>query len=529
MAEFVAHEVELFAGVRVLECIGEAEVCKFLPVVTWHLAEHGTFAVYHFVMAENLYEIFRISIDHAEGELVVVVLAVDGLVLDVAEEVIHPAHVPLVVEAETALLWRTRDARETRRFFGNEDCMRREATHDAVQVLQEFDGVIIDVATVFVRNPLAGALAVVKVEHGCHRIDAEAVAVEFLEPVHGVCNEEVLDFVTAQVENVGAPVRVFALSRVGMLVAGCAVKAAEGVRIFREVGWNPVQDDSDFVLVAEIDKVTELVRRAVTARWGVVTCHLVAPGFVERVFGDGQKFYVRVAHFLEVGNEAFGKFVPVEETVGVCRVAAPGTGVDFVNVHWASEDFGRPMRLHVKFVAPFVTVEVSRDGCCCRTDFGEFCERVHFHMELAIGTVDFKTVEFAFAKIRNENFPDAACAEHAHLVTASIPAVEVPDDRYRVGVRCPYGKVDALESLMFDEVCAELAVEFVVRAGGNEVPVEFAQHGHECVRIDERVFVAVVLADNQLIKEWFVFQVEDGFEKSRVIDFYKVKFFGTVT
>ena len=38
LAEVVAHEVELLARVRVLEGVGEAEVCKLLPVVARHLA-----------------------------------------------------------------------------------------------------------------------------------------------------------------------------------------------------------------------------------------------------------------------------------------------------------------------------------------------------------------------------------------------------------------------------------------------------------------------------------------------------------
>ena len=38
LPEFVAHEVELFARVRVLESVGEAEVCELLPVVSRHLA-----------------------------------------------------------------------------------------------------------------------------------------------------------------------------------------------------------------------------------------------------------------------------------------------------------------------------------------------------------------------------------------------------------------------------------------------------------------------------------------------------------
>ena len=215
---------------------------------------------------------------------------------------------------------------------------------------------------------------------------------EFLEPVHGVCNEEVLDLVAAQVEDVGAPVGVLALAGVGVLVAGGAVKAAKGVGVFGEVGRNPVENHADFVLVAQVHKVAELVGSAVAAGRGVVARHLVAPGFVQRVFRQRQEFHVGVAHLLEVGDEAFGKFVPVEEAVGVRRVAPPGAGMHLVDVHGASEDLGGPVGLHVEFVAPFVAVQVGGDGGGGRAHFGEFGQRVHLHVEVAVGAVDFETV-----------------------------------------------------------------------------------------------------------------------------------------
>ena len=37
LPEFVAHEVELLAGVCVLESVGESQVCELLPVVAGHL------------------------------------------------------------------------------------------------------------------------------------------------------------------------------------------------------------------------------------------------------------------------------------------------------------------------------------------------------------------------------------------------------------------------------------------------------------------------------------------------------------
>ena len=53
-------------------------------------------------MRERQDEIFLERIQHAEGEIVVVILAMDGIVLEIAERVVHPSHVPLHAEAEAA-------------------------------------------------------------------------------------------------------------------------------------------------------------------------------------------------------------------------------------------------------------------------------------------------------------------------------------------------------------------------------------------------------------------------------------------
>ena len=186
------------------------------------------------------------------------------------------------------------------------------------------------------------------------------------------------------------------------------------------------------------------------------------------------------------------------------------------------------MCLHVKVVAPFVAVEMRGDGGGCRADFGEFRKRVNLHVEVAVGAVDFEAVEFAFAEVRDEDFPDAGTAEHAHLVAASVPAVEVADDRNGLGVGGPYGELHAFETLVFYEVCAELAVEFVVRARGDEVPVEFGENRLECVRVGEFVLVTVVLLDDKVVEERLEFGVKDGFEESCVAEFDEIKFYFTV-
>ena len=72
---------------------------------------------------------------------------------------------------------------------------------------------------------------------------------ELVKPVKRVADEEVFYFAAAVVENVSAPVTVFTLFRVGVLVKSGAVKAAERERVFRKVGGDPVKDNADIAVV----------------------------------------------------------------------------------------------------------------------------------------------------------------------------------------------------------------------------------------------------------------------------------------
>ena len=80
----------------------------------------------------------------------------------------------------------------------------------------------------------------------------------------------------------------------------CAIKEAQAVLVGGEVGGNPIQNDADVGLMAGVYKGHELLRRAKTAGRGKKAGHLVAPGTVKGVFGNGHQFDVGKAHFLNV-------------------------------------------------------------------------------------------------------------------------------------------------------------------------------------------------------------------------------------
>ena len=95
-----SHEQQLLAGMR--PHVGEkrADVGESLPFVARHLAEQRSLAVDHFIVRNRQHEILGEGVQQAEGDVVVVVLAVDRLLREVIQHVVHPAHVPLHREAE---------------------------------------------------------------------------------------------------------------------------------------------------------------------------------------------------------------------------------------------------------------------------------------------------------------------------------------------------------------------------------------------------------------------------------------------
>jgi hypothetical protein len=60
--------------------IQRAQVGVLLPLVAGHLVQHRLLAVHHFVVRERQHEVLGEGIQHAEGQLAVVILAVHRVV-----------------------------------------------------------------------------------------------------------------------------------------------------------------------------------------------------------------------------------------------------------------------------------------------------------------------------------------------------------------------------------------------------------------------------------------------------------------
>ena len=80
LGKFLAHEEEFLAGMGILIGVEKTEIGELLPHVAGHFVEQRIFSVDDFIVREGKLEIFGEGVEKRKGELIVFVLAMDGVV-----------------------------------------------------------------------------------------------------------------------------------------------------------------------------------------------------------------------------------------------------------------------------------------------------------------------------------------------------------------------------------------------------------------------------------------------------------------
>ena len=241
------------------------KACKFLPVIAGHLIEERVFAVDDLIVRQGQDEVFRKGVAQGKGNEIVIVLAEQGIHGHVAQHIVHPAHVPLIIEAQAADVDRFGDKRPSRRFFGDHEGLRKFFKDGRIEMAQKVDGFQIFPAAVLIGLPFSVGMAVVEIQHIGYGVDAKAVDMELAQPKEGTGNEEGLDFRPAVVEVHRIPFLVFRQDRISRFVARFAVEVAQAVGVAAKVARHPVEDDADAVSVAVVDEIHKIFRRAIAA------------------------------------------------------------------------------------------------------------------------------------------------------------------------------------------------------------------------------------------------------------------------
>ena len=99
LRKLTAHEKKFASGMSPHEAKIGAQIGELLPLVTWHLLNERAFAIYNFIMGKRQHEVFRKRVDEAKSDLTVMITAIYRLLFHVVQRIVHPPHVPFVVEA----------------------------------------------------------------------------------------------------------------------------------------------------------------------------------------------------------------------------------------------------------------------------------------------------------------------------------------------------------------------------------------------------------------------------------------------
>ena len=154
-----------------------------------------------------------------------VIFAVDRVQLDIAQRIVHPAHIPLEAEPQAAQIGGLGDVGKGGRLLRDGHHTRKVSVDRLVKTLQKGDGVKVFIAAVLVGQPFIFPAEIV-VEHRAHRVAAQAVNVIIFKPETGVADQKAADLAPCVVKEHGAPLGHLTAAGVRVLIAGRTVKAA---------------------------------------------------------------------------------------------------------------------------------------------------------------------------------------------------------------------------------------------------------------------------------------------------------------
>ena len=431
------------------------------------------------IVGKGQHEVLAVGVHHREGHLIVMPLAMHCLALDVAEGVVHPAHVPLQAEAESPEIGGTRDPGPCRGLLGDRDDAGDALVDRGVHLLEECHGVEVLAASVDVGSPLAGFTRVVEVEHRGHRVDAESVDMEFLAPVDRIGHEEIAHLCPAEVEDVGAPIGMLSALGIGVLVERCAVEARQRPVVLGEVGRHPVDDHTDPRLVEAVDEVAQVVRTAKARRGSEVGRDLVAPRASEGMGSDGEELHVGEALVDDVRRELLGE-------LAIVQAGTPRAEVHLVDRHGLTQRVRARTSRHPRRVLP-VVVGGGDHGSGGRGHLGGEGEGVGLLAPDAIGSENRELVDGAIADIGDEDFPSPRGAQAAHGVGEAVPVIEASGHAHSAGVGGPHRERHASDFALRRgvgvHVCAHDAPQLLVAPLGDEVHVQLAEGREESIGV----------------------------------------------
>ena len=191
LSDFITHEVEFCAWVRHLverEC---AHAGKLAPPITRHTADERTFAIDNLVVRKRQHEVLVKGVHHRERKQSVIARPPGKIGLHVVQGIVHPSHIPLVVETQTAFAWRVGNEGPSGGFLGYHHHVGHALGNASVDGADEGAGIQVLFGSQGVEFFVGFVVdSEVEIQHARDAIHADAIDVEVLKPEQHVGGEE---------------------------------------------------------------------------------------------------------------------------------------------------------------------------------------------------------------------------------------------------------------------------------------------------------------------------------------------------
>ena len=472
LAKLHAHKEQLLA--RMSQKIGIESPCaaKLVLVIAGHFPHDRAFHMNDLVVRDGQDKVLRESVHHRECDILMMMLPEEGVQLEIVAHIIHPAHVPLEIEAQSANLRGTADQGPGGGFLGNHHNAGLYGKCHSVQFPEEIDGLQVLMPAVDIGGPSAALPVIIQVQHRGHGVHPDTVHMALLQPEPRRGKQEALDLRPAVVKDPGAPGSVLPLIGIAVLVAAAAVEFIQAVGVLAEMGRHPVQDHGDAILMHMVHEPQKVLRRAEPRRGAEIPCTLIAPGHIQGMLQHRQQFNGGVAHFLDVGGQFLRQILIIVE-IPVFPLL-PGPQMDLIDIQRGIVDLMLLLFFQEGVVGPMEALDIIElaggGGPCFRM------EGVGIGLEshLTILSGDGELIGSKFRQLGDKALPDFAFT--GKPVNALLPVVEVAHHRHGLRMGGPDPEPPAQFAPLFVWMRAEIAPAVGERTGMEALGLIFFCH-----------------------------------------------------
>src|SRR5438552_2683462 len=306
LPEFATHKEKLFPRMAEHPGIKHSHIGELLPDIARHFGKQRAFPMDNFIVTQHQNEMLLKCIEEREGNISLMKPPENRIELHVSKEVVHPAHVPFKTEPKAAEIRRARNTGPGGGFLGDGHDPGKTLIANLVEAFQEIDGVKIFAAAKSIRDPLPFLARIIQIQHRRDCIHPQAVDVKLVEPEERIRDEKIADFISSEVKNERAPIRLLALARVHVLVKIGAIEFGQTMRVFREMRRHPIHDHANTSLMTAVDKMAELVRFSEATGGRIIVCYLITPGTFEGMLRHWHQFDVGITHLDDIRQKGIG-------------------------------------------------------------------------------------------------------------------------------------------------------------------------------------------------------------------------------